>query len=59
MPSIWISQNDGQYATVASPSAAGTILKKASLSLQKILKNEYGETYTDKSKTNSKKALLM
>ena len=53
------SHVDGGHTTISSPSAANAILKRAGISLQNILKNEYGDTYADNSKSDHKKEPLM
>lgn len=57
--SVRIGRTNNQYATIASPDAADPILKRAGLSLQKILRNEYGDVYADKSTSDNTKATLM
>ena len=49
---------DGVHTTISSPSAAHAILKGAGINLQNILKNEYGDTYADNSRSDCKKALM-
>ena len=53
------SRVDGGHTTISSPSAANAILKRAGISLQNILKNEYGDTYADNFKSDHKKEALM
>ena len=53
------SRVDGGRTTISSPSAADAILKRAGISLQKILRNEYGNTYADNSKSDHEKETLM
>ena len=53
------SHVDRGHTTILSPSAADAILKRAGISLQKILRNEYGNTYADNSKSDHEKETLM